>query len=132
LTLPQVVSRNVAQRLASVAINTRTTTQPVTHYTCPTGQKAHIKGRVQCTGRGAASTADFIPAGTVMFRWSKTSAPGTSENYIDTPRALSTGNGGQFALFEFDLAAGETIVTDQDSGTNAEFNLWMEVTESPA
>ena len=119
-------AKNTSQKIPARAINTRTVLQPVTHYTCPAGQKAHCKGRVQCTGRGAAASADFLVAGTVMYRWTASVA---TIDYSISPRDLRVG---QFALFEFDLLAGETIVTDQNTGTNAEFNLWMEVTESPA
>lgn len=104
--------------------------QPHTWYTCPTGKVAKVKGQVQCTSRGAAATADFLAAGVVMFRWDTAGQHTFGENYLTAPRGLSTANGGEFALFEIELSAGETILTDQNTGTNAEFNLWATVVET--
>lgn len=124
------VGLGAVQKIPENAINDRVVLQPNTWYTCPAGQKARVKGCVQCTDRGAAATADFIVAGVVMFRWSRST--GSPLSYLDNPRTLTTASGGQFAEFEVDLAAGDTIVTDQDSGTNAEFNVWAKVQETPA
>jgi len=128
MALPQIISRNAAQKIPSIAINSRTVVQPVTHYTCPTGQKAHIKGRIQCTGRGAAATATFAIAGVNMYIWDRSTI--AVADYLTNPQFLTT-QAAQMALFETDLAAGETVITDQNTGTNAEFNLFMEVTETP-
>jgi len=123
----------VVQKIPTVEINGRVVLQPNTWYTCPTGKKAIVKGRVQCTGRGAAANASFRAAGTEMFRWDNNSTlGGNTQNYLDSPRGLTTLDGGQFALFEVELAAGEIIETTQNTGTNAEFNLWASVQESPA
>jgi len=124
------VSYGTPSVIPEFEINDRVVLQPNTWYTCPAGKKARVKGSVQCTGRGAAATADFIAAGVVMFRWNKSTAP--VGDYLEAPRGLTTQDGGQFAEFEVDLAAGDTIVTDQNSGTNAEFNVWACVKESPA
>lgn len=121
---------NQVQKIPEFEINGREVVQPFTWYTCPAGKKARVSGSVQCTGRGAAATADFIAAGIIWFRWDRaTAALGT---YLDNPRTLTTLNGGQFALFTIDLAAGETILTDQSTGTNAEFNVFAKVQETPA
>jgi len=80
------------------------------------------------TGLGAAATATFAPAGVIMFRWQNAAIV---DDYLAAPRALSNANGGQFAKFDVPLSAGETIITDQSSGTNAEFNMWARVQESP-
>ena len=121
---------NVAQKIPTVEINARVVLQPHTWYTCPTGKKAIVKGRVQCTGRGAAANADFVVAGVVMYSWINTN--NTNDDLtISRPRGLSTVEGGMLAEFEVELAAGETIVTQQNTGTNAEFNLWASVQESP-
>ena len=121
---------NAVQRIPEFEINDRIVLQPHTWYTCPAGKKARVKGSVQCTGRGAAATADFIAAGVIMFRWSRNTV--SPLPYLDNPRDLTTSQGGQFAEFEIDLAAGDTIVTDQNAGTNAEFNVWAKVQETPA
>jgi len=128
MALPQIISRNQAQKIQSFEINGRVVLQPNTWYTCPTGKKAIVEGRVQCTGRGAAATADFIVAGVIMFRW--TSA-GTPRGYELSPRDLASGDD-EFAFFKFELSAGDTVVTDQDAGTNAEFNVWADVIETDA
>jgi len=132
MALPQIVSRNQVQKIPTVEINGRVVIQPNTWYTCPTGKKAIVKGRVQCTGRGAAANADFEAAAIVMFSWTTAVANAAGDSYIQIPRALSTAGGGQFAFFEVELSAGDIIETTQNSGTNAEFNLWASVQETPA
>jgi len=125
--LPQIISRNQAQKILSVPVSGRVVIQPNTWYTCPTAKKAICKGRVQCTGLGAAANASFEVAGVIMYTWIAAVPAG---DYSEFPRDLGVSNE-QMALFEFELAAGEFIRTIQNTGTNSEFNLWMEVTESP-
>jgi len=129
MALPQIVSRNQAQKIQSFEINGRVVLQPNTWYTCPTGKKAIVKGTVQCTGRGAAANADFNAAGILQFSWNATVAAPVND-YLDDPRGLS--DIGQFAKFEVELAAGEIIETTQNTGTNAEFNVFATVTETDA
>jgi len=129
MALPQVISRNQAQKIPSFEINGRVVLQPNTWYTCPAGKKARVKGNVRCTGRGAAATTTFAVAGVVMYGWDN--ATTGTDDYINVPTGLGTGQGGQTAFFDVELAAGETIVTDQNTGTNAEFNLFASVQESP-
>jgi len=124
----QLIPSNVAQKLPGTAINRRdVASHPVTYYTCPAGQKARCTGTIQCTGRGAAATVDFIAAGIIMFRWV---AGAFNGGYLDNPRLL-VDSVDQFARFDFELIAGETVVSAQDSGTNAELNLFMNVIETP-
>jgi len=128
MALPQIVSRNQAQKIQSVDVNARVVIQPNTYYTCPVGKKAIIKGSVQCTGLGAAANASFEAAGVVMFIWVGSGA--IVGDYIDQPRVLSTINSGQVALFEVQLAASEFIRTIQNTGTNSEFNVFASVIET--
>lgn len=118
----------VAQKIPEFEINDRIVVQPHAWYTCPVGKKAIVKGSVQCTGRGAAADASFEAAGVVMFRWDRATA--VVGDYIDKPRVLSTVDGGQFAFFDVELSASEFIRTIQNSGTNAEFNVWAKVQET--
>lgn len=118
------------QKIPEFEINDRIVLQPHVWYTCPAGKKAKVKGVVQCTSRGAAADADFNVAGVLLYRWAGAGAITT--DYIDGPRTLSTINGGQQAFFEFDLSAGDIIETDQNVGTNAEFNVLAKVQETPA
>jgi len=131
MTLPQIISRNQIQKLQGVSLNGRVVLQPNTWYTCPTGRKAIVKGSVQCTGRGAAANADFEVSGVVMFSWTTAVNNVAGDDYTMVPRGLSTSGGGQFALFEVELAAGDIIETTQNTGTNAEFNLFANVIETP-
>jgi len=121
---------NQVQKIPEFEINSRTVLQPVVHYTCPTGKKALVKGSVQCTNRGAAARADFNAAGIRLFSWDRNTA--IIGDYIDQPRSLSTINDGQQAFYDLELSAGDTIETTQTSGTNAEFNLFAKVQETPA
>jgi len=125
-----IISKGGSQKIPEFPINDRIVLQPHTWYTCPANKKAIVKGRVQCTDRGAAASAQFLAAGTIMFQWN--TAGGIVGDYLEAPRSLTTGQGGQFALFDIELAAAETIETDQNTGTNAEFNIWMKIQESPA
>jgi len=120
---------SLAQKIAEFEINDRIVLQPHTWYTCPANKKAIVSGRVQCTGRGAASTANFSISGVIMFVWVVGSG---SLGWEQSPRALNDGSD-EFALFDgIEMSAGDTIVTDQSSGTNAEFNLWAKIQETPA
>ena len=122
------VGLNSVQKIPDVPIvPRRVVVQPRTWYTCPAGKKAFVRGSVACTGRGAAATADFKAGGEIMYRWTN-AGPATLDANI-VPRLLSTP---QYAEFLVELAAGEIIETVQDSGTNAEFNLFAEVKETPA
>jgi len=117
------------QKIPEFEINDRIVLQPHTWYTCPANKKAIVTGRVQCTGRGAAGVAHFEAAGVIMFTWV---AGGTIVgSWDEVPRNLKDALD-QFALFEVELAAGDIIETTQDVGTNAEFNVWSKVQETPA
>jgi len=124
----QLIPSNVSQRIQGTAINRRdVAAHPITYYTCPAGKKARCTGTIQCTGTGAAATVDFIVASVIMFRWI---VAAFANSYLDEPRTLSATDD-QFAKFDFTLAAGETVVSAQDAGTNAEINLFMNVIETP-
>jgi len=128
MALPVITARNQIQKLEGRAINRRdVAAHPITYYTCPAGQKARCTGEVACTGTGAAATVDFIVAGIILYRWTNT---GFVASYLDTPRDLGA-TSEQAALFDFTLLAGETVVSAQDAGTNAEINLFMNVVETP-
>jgi len=128
MALPQIISRNVAQKLAGISITARVVLQPHTWYTCPTGKKARVKGTVQCTGFGASANTSFNVSGVEMYRWNGT---GATKNYLESPRDLQVVDGGQMALFDIELAAGDIVETTQNTGTNAEFNVWADVEETP-
>jgi len=126
------VALGTVQKLPQVPITpVRTVVQPTTWYTCPTGKKAIVKGRVACTGRGAAATSTFKARGETMFEWNQSGVPIVNVDYINRPRDLSDGSGGQYAFFEIELAAGDIIQTIQNTGTNAEFNVFADVDETP-
>jgi len=123
----EIIPKNVSQIQAKFSITDRVVIQPNTWYTCPTGKKAIVKGSVQCTSTGAAASADFVVAGTIMYRWLETLV---REDYRIIPRSLRVQDS-QMAFFEVELEAGEIIETTQSSGTNAEFNIFADVLELP-
>jgi len=131
------VSTNAVSTIPETAINDRTVLQPNTLYTCPANKKAKVKGRVVCTGLGAAAEARFSVAGIIMFRWIVNNVNGLGIIPDSTSQIVNTaGNAfdppiNTYRTFDVNLEAGETIVTSQDSGTNSEFNTWMKVQESP-
>lgn len=133
-----IFAKNVSQKSPAIAINTRTLIQPVTHYTTPAGKIAFVVGRVTCTGLGAALEARLLFAGVIVYRWR---ALGGAHLNMQHPENLvfDYANDGvqrqappnMYQSFKVTLGAGETIETTQSSGTNAEFNVFLEVTEVP-
>jgi len=117
--------RNQSQRLGFTAIHYNAAVQPVTHYTCPAGKIARIIGWCFCEGTGSAATADLDVAGISIAEWQATGGNANS----DSPQNMAEG-----VRFDFDevFEAGETLVTDQNSGTNAEFHLFARIEERPA
>jgi len=133
MTLPQIISRNPIQKIPTIAINLRKVLSGGTDgdfYECPANKKARIKGSVVCTGRGAAADVDFVVAGTVMFTWDNADA--IAGSYLDRPFGLTTLANGQYGLFDVQLDAGEKLLYQQNTGTNAEMNMNAEVLETPA
>jgi len=136
----KLIPSNAVQKIPTFEINGRVILQPNTWYTCPAGKKAIVKGSVVCTGTGAGAEARFAVAGTIKYRWIPD--PGSQTAGMTLPRNISVlvnalGNTtfpwiNTEQEFNVELAAGETIVTSQDSGTNAEFNLFASVQETPA
>jgi len=133
------VSTNSVSTIPTVPITPRrTVVQPTTWYTCPAGKKAIVKGKVTCTNTGAGAEGRFVAGGVTMFRFGAFAGnvaqvfPDDTASYTNTtPTVFNRTPLDVFRIFEVQLAAGETIQTTQDSGTNAEFNVFAEVQESP-
>jgi len=123
MALPQVISRNQTQKILGTLISARVVIQPNTWYTCPTGQKATVKGTATCTGLGASANTTLTVAGVVIRR----SISGGATDPWDRDM-------GQNVEFDFVayLDAGDTMITTQDTGTNAEWDITATVLESPA
>jgi len=123
MALPQVISRNQVQKT-----NKRTLFQqdvashPITYYTCPVGKIAIIKGTWICLDTGAAGVVDLIAAG-VSIGEVQAAGGGTD---INIPQDLAEG---LLFPFEANLVAGETLVTDQDVGTNANTIISVQIEE---
>jgi len=128
MTLPQITSRNQIQTIPTTPLVTRLTS-PATIYTCPTGKKALITGVVRCDSRGAANDVDFNVAGVVLYAWSTDAAQPLG--YLQVPRDLSTADGGQEAMIDIQLDAGETITYSQDIGSNASMDFFLKIQETP-
>jgi len=114
MTLPQVISRNSTQVIATTEINTRLVGATLIFYTCPTGKKAIIKGSSVCTGLGAAANVRLEADAVQILRWDATQVINVAKP------------------FDVQLAAGETLAKAQDSGTNGEVNVNAKVQETPA
>jgi len=125
MTLPQIISRNQLQRIATTALNLRKVLSGGTDgdfYTCPVGKKALIKGTAICTGLGAAASVDLNVAGVAIHQWQATAVRDVSEFQVDVD---------QIVPFDVQLDAGEILQYSQDSGTNAEMNINAEILETP-
>lgn len=118
------VARNIAQKIPTVPIKGLEVLQPFTWYTCPANKKAIIKGTCVCRNLGAAASANLVLAGVNDASWKTTG--GIDINKRDD---LATD---QVVSFEVQLDAGETMLTNQNTGTNAEFQVNATVQESPA
>jgi len=133
-----IIAKTAIQKTPAIGINVRTILQPNVYYTCPAGKVARVKGSVICTGRGAAAEARFLINGVIKLRWvANVNIGGSAISHSNNSQiqfGLTTLNTPINVLkeFEFTLNAGEDFSTDQSSGTNAEFNVNAEVTESPA
>jgi len=123
MTLPQISSRNNLQKTNKRVIPyTNDVIQSTTWYTCPTGKITIIKGLCTCVDTGAGSVGDLVIAGISVAEWQ--GSGGLSD--INLPQNLV-----ENCLYPFtaNLSAGDTIVTEQDAGTNAQFKLQMEIEE---
>jgi len=133
-----IFAKNVIQKTPVFSINLRTTVQPTTYYTCPAGKVATVKGLVRCDDRGAAANATLEIAGINYCVWDNNlvkqpSTQGMGWDYSKfRPDNLTTQGGGQGCTVDFVLNAGEAVITKQNSGTNASFDVFLEITESPA
>ncbi len=75
-----------------------------------------------CTGLGAASTVDMEANSVSFMRWSGTGG----QNPNNDPKLT-----GVYDNFEISLAAGQVMRYVQNSGTNAEMNVFAKIQETP-
>ena len=123
MTLPQIISRNQIQKTNKrVFPLTTDVTQPTTWYTCPSGKIAIITGTCECSSTGTGAQADLDFAGVSYAEW-QASGGGTDINKL---QELDIGIQIPFVAH---LSGGETIVTDQNSGTNANFKMQFTIEE---
>jgi len=133
-----IIAKTAIQKENVFSINLRTTVQPTTYYTCPAGKVARVKGIVRCDDRGAAGVTTLEIAGINYCEWDKAtvfqpSTQGMGWDYSKyNPQNLTTFGGGQGATVNHVLNAGDSILTKQSSGSNASFEVFLEITESPA
>jgi len=126
MALPQIISRNLTQKIPEFALNVRKVLSGGTDgdfYTVPTGKKAIIKGVAVCTGLGAAATVALQFDGLTFHTWD--AASGTEPSLILTIINI-------VIPFVIELEAGEVMRYTQSSGTNAEMNVNCRIQESAA
>lgn len=116
---------NAVQKIPEQQILGIIVVQPHVWYTCPAGRKAIIEGTCVCQSTGAAATADLNFAGVSHAEWQ--AAGGRTDDNIPQDMAIRV----KFT-FKVELAAGETMQTSQNSGTNANFLLNAFVRETAA
>ncbi len=119
-----LTAKNAAQKIPTIPIFGNVVVQPETWYTCPAGKKAIIKGTCVCSNTGAAAVADLEAAGVSIAEWQATG--GVFDPSV--PQDLAEGT--EYP-FEVQLAAGESLITTQDSGSNANFKINAKVQETP-
>jgi len=131
--LLDIIAKNATQKNPAFPINNgihRTVIQPTIWYTCPVGKKAFVKGTVRCTSRGAAANVDLDLAGITDVRWTGAIFDIRFNYDQNNRRNVPVANGQVKMTFQVDLVAGQTVETNQSSGTNAEINMWATVLES--
>jgi len=127
-----IIPKQSAQKLQQFPIlPRRTIIQPTVWYTCPVGKKAVVAGTAQSTGLGAAGTGDLDVGGITKFRWVTGAPSSIIDNCRPAPNQLRVVLR-ERCPFRIELAAGEIVETNQSVGTNAEFNLDLEVFETDA
>lgn len=119
-----IVAKASSQKNPAFSISARVVVQPNTWYTCPAGKTALVKGLLGCTGLGAAANAQLDISGIKNARWTTTGLLNVAQR---NDLAVD-----MYVTFEAELAAGDTIVTTQNVGANAEFDMNAFITELPA
>jgi len=112
----------------NIVINERHVIQPHTWYTCPAGKTAIVNYRFKGDGLGAASEIRLEANGVRLATWQSTSGIFTTPDNA-TISSLGWQVLGSFASGEISLNAGEAVITSQDSGTNGEFNGFLQIQE---
>jgi len=133
--LLDIISKNISQSLAERNIILNTTTTPFIYYTCPVGKRASIKGWVRCVDRGGASNCSFEAAGVVMWIWNTNAGHQSISDhpaYTERTQAMTTSSGGDIAMVDLVLEAGQFIRVIQNAFTNAQFKCNFKVKELPA
>jgi len=122
----QLIPSNVVQKIPTFEINLRKVLSGGTDgdfYTVPVGKIAIIQGRAVCTGLGAAATVQLEVNAVSIQEW--TAAGGTEVNA--DPKIINI-----YMDFIVELAAGQVLRYTQNSGTNAEMNVFLRIQETPA
>lgn len=119
------VTYNSYQKIIETAINQRVVVQPYNWALCPAGHKAIVKGSAYCSGLGASTQSFFqvnghenIPIRSVI--------PNGSTNANMYEIAV-----GVVFPFEVELEAGDILESNQNNGTNAEWNIFGMVRLTP-
>jgi len=125
-----IQAKNAAQAIAQTSTIVNSTSTPITVVVPPAGKKAIVTGQVWCVNTGAAAEARLVANGVIIARWPTI---GTALNDNNPDR---TGAGGMFPSTKYNvdliLDSLQTLVLDQDSGTNAQFKRILKVLELPA
>ncbi len=132
MPIASLISRTRVNTLPESNIIRNITLTPDVIYTCPAGKKAKITGEVRCVDRGAAANASFEAGGVVFYRWDTNASQVTIDSgYLKTPNDMTTFSE-MPAQVDLILQAGQFIRVIQNSGTNAQFKVNLQVLELPA
>lgn len=129
MPVDRIDTLNQVQVNSTFPLNQRTVVQPTTHYTCPAGKQAIVKYRIQCDSLGAAATTFATIGGVRVGTWASGSIATASFGENAMVSNITTLVLGGWATGEVTIEAGDTVVTDQNTGTNAEFNVFLTITE---
>jgi len=129
--LLDIISKNISQGIPDINIIRNITVTPDILYTCPPGKKAIVKGIVRCVDRGTAAQGRFIAKGVILYRWDRNTFQTTTLHpaWSERPDTMSTNSGGEFAVIDLVLEAGENITVAGNTGVNSQFKTNLQVRE---
>jgi len=125
-----IAAKNTAQAIAETSTIANSTTTPLTIVVPPIGKRSIVTGQLWCVNTGAGAEGRLVANGIIIARWP---TAGTALNDNNPDR---TGAGGMFPSTKLNvnlvLESLQTLVLDQDSGTNAQFKRILKVLELPS
>jgi len=118
----RITARNTSQKIGTSQLLIRRTLSPFTFYTCPAGKRAIIKGVASCDQTGSAAQVRLKVNNIIILEWRST---GGDPN---KPQELRVGDGGNL---DVEVEENQSLIYDQNAGTNATMDINAKIQETP-